>query len=111
MNTLIFDFQLDTWISLDIQILYNQSKEFQYGFAKKGFYPYTYNFVQRIRGEYAQCSYCGTFVLMRDMTRDHVWPKSLGGEITTTACYRCNTKKKDMKPIEWAEYYSLYMLH
>lgn len=39
---------------------------------------------------------------MRDSTRDHVYPKSLGGIITTTACYTCNTKKKNMLPVDWA---------
>ena len=41
-----------------------------------------------------KCQYCGT---TRDLTIDHVHPRSLGGEDTwenlVTACNSCNTKK------------------
>jgi 5-methylcytosine-specific restriction endonuclease McrA len=43
---------------------------------------------------------------MKEMTRDHIWPKSLGGDITTTACLECNTIKRDMKPIDFAIWFS-----
>lgn len=106
MYTLVYNIQLGVWISLDLAQLYINSKDFLYDFARKGFYPYTYSFTQKVRTDTAQCSYCGKFVLMREMTRDHVWPKSLGGEITTTACSECNTRKRDMKPIEFAIWWS-----
>lgn len=106
MYKLVFDLQLNTWVSLDVELLYSRSKDFQYDFARKGYYPYTFNFVKRVRGEMAQCSFCGKFLPMREMTRDHVYAKSQGGEITTTACYNCNTRKRDMKPIEFAVWWS-----
>ena len=36
------------------------------------------------------------------MTRDHVWPKSLGGYLKAPSCQPCNIAKEDLKPIEWA---------
>lgn len=106
MFELIYDIQLDAWVSMDLSVLRAEKKISEYSLKRRGYFPYSYNFVRGFRGDSAQCSYCGKFILMRDMTRDHVWPKSLGGEITTTACYECNTKKKDMKPIEWAIWFS-----
>lgn len=47
------------------------------------------------------CSYCGN---KRDLTLDHVVPKSRGGKTSwtnlTTACRRCNTKKGNLTPEE-----------
>jgi len=101
MFELIYDVQLGAWISIDLAAQGLQKKISEFVAKRRGYFPYSYNFVLGRRGDTAQCSYCGKFILMKEMTRDHVWPKSLGGEITTTACYDCNTKKKDMKPIEW----------
>lgn len=111
MYTLIYDLQLNAWISIEASNLLDKPREIKYDSSRKGFYPYSYNFVRRHRGDLAQCSYCGKFLPMKEMTRDHVWPKSLGGEITTTACYTCNTKKRDMLPIQWAIYFSQHMPH
>ena len=110
MRTLIYDLQLDAWISISFADLVRLPKEPRFDITRKGFYPYSYNFVKRYRSEIAQCSYCGKFVSMKDMTRDHTWPKSLGGEITTTACYDCNTRKRDMKPIQWALFFSAHLM-
>ena len=100
-NELIYDANLGAWIWYDI---YEPAPKRLYSdqILKRGFFPYNFNFVFGKRGETAQCSYCGKFLLMRQMTRDHVWPKSLGGIITTTACYECNFKKKNVKPIDFA---------
>lgn len=47
------------------------------------------------------CCYCGSG---RDLTLDHVMPKSRGGKTSwtnlTTACRRCNTKKGNQTPEE-----------
>lgn len=48
-----------------------------------------------------QCQYCGT---KKDLTIDHVIPRSKGGRSTwknlVTACKQCNTKKGDFSPQE-----------
>lgn len=45
------------------------------------------------------CQYCGT---NKDLTLDHLIPKSKGGKSTwtnlVTACKRCNARKGDFKP-------------
>lgn len=47
------------------------------------------------------CQYCGT---SRELTLDHVIPKSKGGRSSwdnlITACKRCNTRKGDYSPAE-----------
>jgi 5-methylcytosine-specific restriction endonuclease McrA len=47
------------------------------------------------------CCYCGN---SKDLTLDHVMPKSRGGKTSwtnlATACRRCNTKKGNMTPDE-----------
>lgn len=47
------------------------------------------------------CQYCGTG---KDLTLDHLIPKSKGGKSSwtnlVTACRRCNTRKGDFKPEE-----------
>ena len=47
------------------------------------------------------CQYCGT---RKDLTLDHVIPRSKGGKSTwnnlVTACKRCNTRKGDNSPEE-----------
>jgi hypothetical protein len=44
------------------------------------------------------------FTNARDITKDHVYPKSKGGEIKTPACMPCNVVKEDMLPIDFAIY-------
>ena len=102
VNELIYDANLGMWLWYDIYKIEKPRISFVSQALKRGFFPYSFNFVFGKRGDTAMCSYCGRFILMHDLTRDHSYPKSLGGIITTTACYECNTKKKNMKPIEWA---------
>lgn len=61
-----------------------------------------------IRDEFT-CSYCGksarnSDLRIKDLTYDHVLPKSRGGTTTwdniVTACYKCNHKKADRLPKE-----------
>ena len=51
-----------------------------------------------------QCQYCGVIESARDMTIDHVIPRSRGGENTwsnlVTCCKRCNQKKGNRTPEE-----------
>jgi hypothetical protein len=50
------------------------------------------------------CQYCNTRKPQRELTLDHVFPKSRGGKDTwenlTTACKKCNNKKADRTPEE-----------
>ncbi|MFZ5564114.1 MAG: HNH endonuclease [Thermodesulfobacteriota bacterium] len=54
------------------------------------------------------CYYCGKPFRPDDLTMDHVVPLARGGKTTksnvVTACKSCNTKKKQMVPVEWEEY-------
>jgi hypothetical protein len=67
-----------------------------------GHYPMSFNFVHQISTKFVQCSYCGCDVPDKDVTRDHVYPKSKGGVIKAPCCINCNIVKEDKKPIEWA---------
>ena len=97
---MIYDVQLGTWIYFEYPNSLKKEAKKHYA-LKRGYFPYNFNFVRGHRGDLAQCSYCGSFLPMKQMTRDHIYPKSLGGIITTTACYSCNVNKKDLKPIEF----------
>lgn len=50
------------------------------------------------------CQYCGERKQQRELTLDHVFPKSRGGKSSwlnlTTACQACNNKKADRTPEE-----------
>ena len=67
-----------------------------------GHYPLTFNFLFIRQDRHVQCSYCGVWIHERKVTKDHVYPKSLGGYIKTPCCLACNIYKADRKPIEWA---------
>lgn len=69
---------------------------------KTGHFPLTFNFVFIKDDKYVQCSYCGMFIHFKSITKDHVYPKSKGGEMKTPACMNCNVVKEDMLPIDWA---------
>lgn len=69
-----------------------------------GHFPLTFNFVYRRDGRFIQCYGCGKYVYYRQITRDHVYPKSKGGQLKAPACIDCNIKKENMLPIEWAIY-------
>ena len=51
-----------------------------------------------------QCQYCEETFPVPELTMDHIIPKSRGGKNTwenlTTACKKCNQKKKDRTPAE-----------
>ena len=65
------------------------------------------------RRQCGRCHYCGMAMIlnangtvdMKMATRDHVHPKSLGGELTANngvlACYGCNTRKGSMSAAEF----------
>ena len=50
------------------------------------------------------CQYCGDKFGRKDLTIDHIHPKSQGGPTNwsniTTACFKCNTKKADRTPVQ-----------
>jgi len=54
------------------------------------------------------CYYCGKRVPPEELTMDHRIPLSRGGlstrENIVCACKSCNTKKKNLSPLEWEEY-------
>ena len=54
------------------------------------------------------CHYCGRTVAPKELTMDHVVPISRGGRSTkgnvVPCCKDCNTKKKMLLPMEWADY-------
>lgn len=54
------------------------------------------------------CYYCSQPVKPSELTMDHVVPLSRGGKSTkgnvVPACKDCNTKKRKLLPMEWAEY-------
>ena len=54
------------------------------------------------------CHYCGNHFAAAALTLDHVLPLARGGRSTrgncVQACKECNTRKRDLLPIEWQEY-------
>lgn len=54
-----------------------------------------------MKRDHFQCQYCGS---NRNLTLDHLFPKSRGGKSSwtnlITACNRCNTRKGDRTPEE-----------
>jgi 5-methylcytosine-specific restriction endonuclease McrA len=54
-----------------------------------------------MKRDHFQCQYCGS---NRNLTLDHLYPRSRGGKSTwtnlLTACHRCNTRKGDRTPEE-----------
>jgi 5-methylcytosine-specific restriction endonuclease McrA len=52
-----------------------------------------------------KCHYCGQQIPAKELTMDHVVPISRGGRSTkanvVAACKSCNTKKKQLLPMEW----------
>ena len=54
------------------------------------------------------CHYCGKSFPPKELTMDHIVPIARGGKSTKSnvvpACKECNTKKKQLLPMEWAEY-------
>ncbi len=54
------------------------------------------------------CNWCGKNFSPKTLTMDHIIPVSRGGKSVkgnvTPACKECNTKKKQLLPMEWDEY-------
>lgn len=54
------------------------------------------------------CHYCAQQVPPKELTLDHVVPLARGGRSSKNncvpACKSCNTKKRDLLPMEWQEY-------
>ena len=57
-----------------------------------------------------RCHYCGQSVAPDDLTMDHIVPVARGGRSTrgnvVPACRPCNTRKKQLLPMEWEQYLS-----
>jgi len=55
-----------------------------------------------------QCHYCGRRIPAAELTMDHIVPIARGGRSTkgnvVPACKSCNTKKKQLLPMEWEAY-------
>lgn len=55
-----------------------------------------------------ECHYCGRTVSPKALTMDHIVPLARGGKSTkgnvVPCCKACNTRKKQLLPMEWAEY-------
>lgn len=55
-----------------------------------------------------RCHYCRGAVPPQDLTMDHVVPLVRGGftkkSNVVPACKDCNTRKRDLLPVEWEEY-------
>lgn len=54
------------------------------------------------------CYYCGQKIAPTQLTMDHIVPIARGGKSTkgnvVPACKTCNTKKKQLLPMEWETY-------
>jgi 5-methylcytosine-specific restriction endonuclease McrA len=57
-----------------------------------------------------RCHWCGRMTAAGQLTMDHIVPISRGGKSTrgntVPACKTCNTKKKQLLPMEWEAYLS-----
>lgn len=55
-----------------------------------------------------ECYYCLHIVSFQELTMDHLVPLTRGGRSTrdnlVPSCKECNTRKKNMLPLEWEEY-------
>lgn len=87
-------------------IMGGRNKDWIRSVRYSGNYSLNFNFVLVRNDHHIQCSYCGKFVNEKKITRDHVYPKSKGGLIKSPACKNCNEDKADMKPIEFAIWFS-----
>lgn len=68
-------------------------------------YPLTYENTLLFKRDRNLCAYCGETFARRDLTRDHIIPRSRGGrdvwENCATACRTCNHTKGAKTPEEW----------
>lgn len=56
-------------------------------------------FENRTLGNIKKCWYCGQEGFK--MTKDHYYPKSLGGRLMVRCCHNCNGIKAAKTPIQW----------
>lgn len=54
-----------------------------------------------VRSTFGRCYYCGA---LDNVTNDHFIPQSKGGRIVVPACTLCQWTKRDLMPLEFAEY-------
>jgi 5-methylcytosine-specific restriction endonuclease McrA len=58
------------------------------------------------------CHYCGRQIPSKALTMDHIVPIARGGRSTkgnvVPACKECNNTKKQLLPVEWAQYLDQY---
>jgi hypothetical protein len=52
-------------------------------------------------GNKTKCWYCGC---EGDMTKDHFWPKSMGGLLKVYCCQKDNRAKGNKLPKEWIQF-------
>lgn len=50
-------------------------------------------------GNSGKCFYCG--IEGFKMTKDHFFPKSMGGRLMVYSCHNCNGIKSSKTPIQW----------
>lgn len=102
---LVYDAHLGAWVYFDIfNDIFEPKKYHPHSKSQRsGFYPYEYNFLFGRRDGLVQCSYCGKFLITKQISRDHIYPKSRGGTMTTPSCYQCNERKANLLPIDWAQ--------
>ena len=50
-----------------------------------------------------RCYYCGEHIQRGQRTRDHVWPRCVGGYETVDCCQPCNCLKADLTPEEFRQ--------
>lgn len=58
----------------------------------------------RTKSKKGFCCYCSKELNKHNYTRDHIYPKSLGGKITKPCCKTCNTEKSNMTLIQYAQF-------
>jgi 5-methylcytosine-specific restriction endonuclease McrA len=60
------------------------------------------------------CHYCGRQTPAGELTMDHIVPVARGGKSSkgnvVPACKSCNTKKKQLLPMEWEDYLQSFRL-
>ena len=100
----IYNYDIDT--TRKGKVVVSRRRDWLRAARGSGHYPLSFNFVLQIDTRFVQCSYCGIAIPNKEVTRDHVYPKSRGGIIKTPCCIDCNIIKEDMKPIEFAVWYS-----
>ena len=48
-----------------------------------------------------KCWYCGIQLSNNTKSKDHFWPKSMGGRLKVACCKNCNGMKKNLTPKEF----------